>query len=287
MPEPRVGSVPTTDLDLATFTYGAASSQTPVIVVNGGPGLSHVYLIQNDVWTRQIAARRPVLLYDQRGTGASHPKHPDIAQNMDAQVADLEAIRASLHVAKVFLAGDSYGGLLASAYAAAHPEHVRALILSDSAAPGFSSLHPRLGEVYPDVLAETQAQRGQMTGPDRESRAADLQLRAHFRMIFYSTALCEQYLRRARDLGSTPDTGEAVSKAIRSLDLTQQMAQFRFPVLVLQGRFDLNVTPDVSWKVAHQIPGAQLVWFEQSGHLPYYEEPQKYSAVVSEFLQSH
>ena len=66
-----------------------------------------------------------------------------------------------------------------------------------------------------------------------------------------------------------------------------QMTQFRFPVLVLQGRFDLNVTPDVSWKVAHAIPSAQLVWFEHSGHLPYYEEPDKYASVVNEFLRGH
>ena len=44
---------------------------TPIIAVNGGPGLSHVYMIQNDVWTRRIAEHRQVIFYDQRGTGAS------------------------------------------------------------------------------------------------------------------------------------------------------------------------------------------------------------------------
>jgi proline iminopeptidase len=65
------------------------------------------------------------------------------------------------------------------------------------------------------------------------------------------------------------------------------MAHFHFPTLVIQGRFDLNVTPDISWTVAHTIPGAQLVWFEKSGHLPYYEEPDKYVMVVNQFLLDH
>ena len=65
------------------------------------------------------------------------------------------------------------------------------------------------------------------------------------------------------------------------------MARFRFPVLVLQGRYDLNVTTDVSYAVAHNIPGAQLVIFEHSGHLPYYEEPDKYATTVSTFLNAH
>lgn len=65
------------------------------------------------------------------------------------------------------------------------------------------------------------------------------------------------------------------------------MKQFRFPTLVIEGRYDMNVTPDVAWSVAHMIPGAQLVWFEKSGHLPYYEEPEKYTRVVEHFLAAH
>ncbi len=287
VPQPKTMTVHTPEVDIATFTYGAMSSDTPVIAVNGGPGLSHVYLIQNDVWTRRVAAHRQVIFYDQRGTGASRMNEPGAPQTMDAQIADLEAVRALLHVDKVNLVGDSYGGLLASAYASAYPSHVRALILSDSAAPGFASLHPRLNEVYPDVISDAKAQAEKFSGPDKDTKAADGQLRAHFRMIFYSPELCERYLRNASDLGSTPAVGDAVSKAIEHLDLMPQMAQFRFPVLVLQGRFDLNVTPDVSWDVAHRIPGAQLVFFEHSGHLPYYEEPDKYASVVNGFLQAH
>ncbi len=282
--QPRKAMLHTPDVDLATFTYGRASTATPVIAVNGGPGLSHLYMIQNNVWTRRVAAHRKVVMYDQRGTGASPLNHPGAPQTMDAQVADLEAVRASLHADKVDLAGDSYGGLLASAYAAAHPEHVRALILSDSAAPGFARLHPRLEELFPDVIAQTKEQAAKLSNP---GQVAQLELRAHFRMIFYSQKLLDRYLAGAPDLGYTPATADAVSKAIEHLDLTPQMAQFRFPVLVLEGRFDLNVTPDVSWAVAHSIPGAQLVWFEQSGHLPYYEEPDKYASAVNGFLDAH
>ncbi len=285
--QPRTTTIPTPDVTLATFTYGAPSAASPVLAVNGGPGLSHVYMIQNDVWTTRVAAHRQVIFYDQRGTGASPLTNPAAPQTMDAQVADLDAVRASLHVDKVHLIGDSYGGLLASAYAAAHPEHILTLILSDSAAPGFAALHPRLDEAFPDIIAQLKDQTSHLTGPGKQAKADDLELRAHFRMIFYSPELCDRYLAQAVDLGSTPATGEAVSKAIAQLDLTPQMHQFRFPVLMLQGRYDLNVTPDISYAVAHNIPGAQLVFFEHSGHLPYYEEPDLYTSTVNAFLQQH
>lgn len=286
--QPRTARVHTPDVDLATFTYGAQSSATPIIVVNGGPGLSHIYLVQNDLWTTRMATHRQVILYDQRGTGDSPLRNPAAPQTMEAQVADLEAVRAALHVDKVHLLGDSYGGLLVSAYAAAHPEHVLTLTLSDSAAPGFAALHPRLDEAFPDIIAATKAQISHLTGPNKEQEAAILDLNAHFRMIFYSPELADEYLQKApRGIGIAPAAGEAVSTAIAHLDLTPQMAQFSFPVLVLQGRYDLNVTGDVSYAVAHNIPGAQLVWFEHSGHLPYYEEPNKYARTVEAFLEAH
>jgi proline iminopeptidase len=200
--QPHTAVVHTPDVDLATFTYGKPSTATPIIAVNGGPGLSHVYMIQNDVWTRRIAEHRQVIFYDQRGTGASRRLRPGAAQTMDAQVSDLEAVRASLHVDKVDFIGDSYGGLLASAYAAAHPEKVHTLILSDSAAPGFSKLHPRLEEVFPDIIAQTKEQVDKLHGQANSDAAiADLDLRAHFRMIFYSKELCDRYLANAPSSG--------------------------------------------------------------------------------------
>ena len=55
---PATGAIHTPDVDLAYEVYGAPTAQTPVIAVNGGPGLSHIYMIQNDVWTR-LARGRP------------------------------------------------------------------------------------------------------------------------------------------------------------------------------------------------------------------------------------
>jgi proline iminopeptidase len=128
------GIIPTPEVDLAYETYGAAGNATPVIVANGGPGLSHIYMLQNDVWTR-LSRNRQIVFYDQRGTGKSKHIKADAAWGMDAQVADMEAVRAKFGFQKFNLVGDSYGGLLAMAYATAHPEHIEKLILSDSAAP--------------------------------------------------------------------------------------------------------------------------------------------------------
>jgi proline iminopeptidase len=55
---------------------------------------------------------------------------------------------------------------------------------------------------------------------------------------------------------------------------------------VITGRYDMNVAPLTAWRLAHAIPGAKIVFFEQSGHLPSYEEPEKYVEVLEAFLNS-
>jgi len=84
----QIGLVQTPDVDLAYESYGTHGSSTPVIIANGGPGLSHIYMMQNNVWQR-LAKTRQIVFYDQRGTGASKPLAAGAAQSMDTQVSDL------------------------------------------------------------------------------------------------------------------------------------------------------------------------------------------------------
>ena len=272
------GIVTTPDVDLSYETYGAARPATPVIIANGGPGLSHIYMLQNDVWTR-LSRNRLIVFYDQRGTGKSQRVSPDAPFGMDAQIADMEAIRARFGFQKFDLVGDSYGGLLAMAYAAAHPEHIEKMILSDSAAPAWKDIVHILPDVFPDVMEQIAA--SQKSSPRTDP---DEGIRNHFRMLFYSEANRDAYLAGAKDLGATPKVGAAVQKATRTLDLTPELPKFKFPTLVITGRYDMNVAPLTAWNIYKAIPGAKFVVFEKSGHLPSYEEPDKYVQVVDAFL---
>jgi proline iminopeptidase len=257
----QTGLVHTAAVDIGYEVYGDGAK--PVIVANGGPGLSHVYMMQNDVWPR-LAKGRKIVFYDQRGTGKSTRVTPGAEQTMEAQVADLEAVRAHFGFAK-------FGGLLAMAYAAAHPEHVEKLVLSDSAAPAMKDTVHVLQQVFPDLANER-------TDDPKQ------QLINHFRMLFYSEEKRDAYLAGAKDLGLAPGIGAAVNRAIRNIDLTAELPKFAFPTLVITGRYDMNVAPVTAWKIYKAIPGAKFEIFAKSGHLPSYEEPEKYVAVLNAFL---
>src|SRR5437588_7101640 len=103
----KKGVAHTEQIDIGYETLGTLGTALPVIAINGGPGLSHAYMVQNDLWER-IARNRMVIFYDQRGTGASKNVRAGVSpsmlsQTMDAQVADLDAVRQALGLAKVAL----------------------------------------------------------------------------------------------------------------------------------------------------------------------------------------
>lgn len=279
---PVTGTIHTPDVDLAYFVYGAPTAETPVIAVNGGPGLSHIYMVQNDVWDR-LAQGRQVVIYDHRGTGDSKHMRSGAPLTIDAELADLEAVRAHFGFEKVDLVGDSFGGFLCIAYASAHPEHVHKLVLSDAAPPALKDIVHLLPDVFPDIEEEDAEMQKKLGNTDE---AAQQQLRNHFRMIFYDQDLLKKYLDNAKDLGFAPGVCTAVGESAEKIDLTSELPKFKFPTLVITGRFDLNVAPLTAWRMYKAIPGAKLEIFAKSGHLPSYEEPDKYVRVVDTFLRA-
>lgn len=95
------------------------------VVLHGGPGASHDYLLpQYDL----LAERRTLLYYDQRGGGQS-PVPRDTPVGWREHVADLDDIRVQLKLERLTLCGYSWGGLLAVLYYLEHPDRVARLAL--------------------------------------------------------------------------------------------------------------------------------------------------------------
>jgi len=278
---PVSGIVHTPDVDLAYEVYGSPSSATPVIIANGGPGFSHTYLLQNDVFTSRLAHTRQVVFYDQRGDGKSKLLKPDAAQDMNAQIADLDAIRAKLGFEKFDLIGHSWGGLLAMGYANAHPERISKLILIDSAAPAWKQTLFLFSDVFPDVGAKDQEITKTL---GKTPEATKQHLDNYFSMLFYSQENHDRFVAGVTDPGQNTAVNAAVNKAIANLDLFPELPKLNFPTLVMHGRFDMNVAVLTAWKTYKAIPNAKIVIFAKSGHLPFYEEPDKFTQVLTDFL---
>ncbi|MGH9676982.1 MAG: alpha/beta fold hydrolase, partial [Candidatus Acidiferrum sp.] len=82
------------------------------------------------------------------------------------------------------------------------------------------------------------------------------------------------------------EVNEAVSKDLASFDLNPELKKFRFPTLVITGRYDMNVAPVIAYRIHQSIPGSKFLVFEKSSHLPFTEEPEAFASAMEDFLQA-
>jgi len=253
----------------------------PLLVVNGGPGFDHGYLVTSPVWD-ELAKGRRVVMYDQRGTGRSTPVKPGTPLTLADQLADLDAVRKSLGVQEIDLLGHSYGGSLVMAYTARFPDRVKRLLIVDSAAPKWSETAFLFKEVYPEIAERMDGfELGSQFG---DTSAIEGQIREYLTMLFWDPGHRDAFLRQYSTGGFRRHVNEVLDADMAHYDLNPEIKKFRMPVLVMTGRYDMNVAPVVAWKIHKAIPASRLEIFDRSGHLPFFEEPERFRTVVQDFL---
>src|SRR5215831_13270728 len=258
----------------------------PLIVVNGGPGFDHTYEHiampgTTSAWDT-IAKKRRVVFYDQRGNGRSGALKPGQSCGLADQIADLEAVRAHLGVEQVDLLGHSWGGFLVMAYAARHPQHIRHLITVDSAAPKWSDTVFLFKDIFPEGMERSDGYAFADALGDKQ--ASDAGLREYLTWLFYSPEKRDAFVAQVNVAVFTKSVNESIEHDLARFDLNPELKKFKFPALVITGRYDINVAPSVAYKMHKAIPGSQFVVFEKSGHLPFYEEPEAFVRALEAFL---
>jgi len=254
-----------------------------VVVLHGGPGASHDYLLpQYDL----LAQGRSLFYYDQRGGGQS-PVPRDTPVGWPAHVADLDAIRANLGLERLTLCGYSWGGLLAVLYFLEYPERVERLALVSPAS--ITAEYRRQFEAEferrmaaPEIKRERDALRA---GGLRERDPAAYQRRA----FELSVAGYFRDFHDAKNLTAfrvTARTQEAVWKSLGDYDLRATLTETASrvplpPSLILHGTFD--PLPIAGSRELAALLKARLKEMPV-GHCPHVEATTEFVRALDDFL---
>jgi proline iminopeptidase len=261
------------------FFERRVGSGPPAVVLHGGPGAHHDYLLPG---FDALASGRELIYYDQRGGGRS-PVPRDVPVGWREQVEDLEALRELWQLEQLTIAGYSWGGLLALLYAVEYPERVGRLALI-SPAPAWRAARDEFERRFSErnLAPELQRQRAEL----RESglRESDPQRYAQ-RLFELSVAPYFHDPERARELTPFRVTGRTQQEVWASLgeyDLRPSIGKLRIPALVLHGESD-PIPIDASREVAHLL-GAEFRPLSNCGHVPYVEAYEQFVRSVDGFL---
>ncbi|HEY6106788.1 MAG TPA: alpha/beta hydrolase, partial [Anaeromyxobacteraceae bacterium] len=281
-------------------TFGDPSRPT-VVVVHGGPGNDFRYLLPLSA----LADTYHVVFYDQRGSGLSE-RVPDEKLTLGGFYAELDGVVDRFGGGRpVRLVGHSWGAMLASGYAARHPEKLGHLVLAE---PGMLTAEDArrflaaTGGMRPPLTAEvawlgarTFLESLHVSGPDADARRDYLVgTLASSRFEGHPTAgyFCNRDLGTARLEGWR--FGSRVAPALFGeaglggpspiIDFVSGVERFSGKVLLLAGSCGTVVGAEAQRRNLRHYRHAELVVIEGAGHTMFGEKPEESLAAVRRFL---
>lgn len=268
-------------LDLAVYLSPDVPGATPLLCINGGLLFSHALLWPS---LSPLAARRQLVFYDQRGRGESQQPLGVHAASIEHDAGDVGALRQALGIRTWDILGHSWGGGIALLGAERDREGTRRIATVDAVGPTSewmdalqSSAMERLAPADRAILQRFAAEELGRPDPDVQSAYA----RAMYPAWFADPALARLFAPPR----STSRTGAAVLARLRreGYDWRPLLRALDRPTLVLHGERDL-LPLSVAGALVAALPDARLAPIPGSGHMPFWEAPERFFSLVESFL---
>jgi pimeloyl-ACP methyl ester carboxylesterase len=243
--------------------YERAGAGEPVVFCHGLGG-------NHAVWFQQVpvfAERFDVITWDQRGFGMSTNNAGE--SGPAAAVRDIGALLDHLSLQRVHLIGQSMGGWAVMGFAVAAPDRVASLTICDSTAG-----------VWTDTIRDAFANREAPKAPEARIGAHTAVGRALRERDVVKAFLYQQIGSFRGPIGDA----EMVSRLFETRYSIGDVARLAMPVLAVVGADDDLIPPAAVHAIAEMIPGAIFVEIANSGHSPYFEQPDAWNDAVMRFL---
>ncbi len=261
---------------------------TPIVLLHGGPGSTHNYFEMLDVLAE---SGRQVIMYDQLGCGNSYIEgHPELWTE-ETWSDELQNVLDYLHLDKVHLLGQSWGGMLAISYLLNRSQvNIASVILSStlsSASLWAHEQHRMIGFMSKeDQQAIAEAERSNCWNSPEYLAANDRYMKLHCSDIQPTDPDC---LTRPKKSGTESYvTGWGPNEytptgTLHNFEYTDRLHEIHVPTLVISGTNDLS-TPLVAKTMYDAIPNSKWELFDGARHMVFAEQNEKYCRILNEWM---
>lgn len=245
-----------------------------VVLVHGGPGTyDHSYFKPS---FGRLAGLAQVIYLDLRGHGRS--ARGDLGDwSFEVCADDVRAFCDTLDIANPVILGHSMGGFIVMLFGARHPGRAAGLVLQSTMArfdlprlvEGFRQFG---GDEVADLVDRDYG--GQPVSDEEWARV--------FAVFGPKVPGADELARRIQNV----ELGEYGMDLFRRLDVVDQLARVDRPTLVCVGELDPVTPVAASREVYEALPDgiARLAVIEGAGHFPWMDDPERYWAVLEEFV---
>lgn len=245
--------------------YETAGDGPPLVLAHGLGGNAAVWYQQLPHFARSYR----VITWDQRGFGRSTNRQRK--HGPASAVDDLLALLDHLDVERAAVVGQSMGGWAVLGGALRAPSRIAAVVLScTTAGIPLTAGHT----VDPHLVSGPQSARPLGMHPALGERLPTIDL-------------ARAYLYQALGtFGDRPGDAEFARLLGEHTYPATRLAALRQPVLMIAGELDGLMTPALIREASARLPNATVVEMPGRGHSPYFEDPDAWNGIVSDFLAS-
>jgi pimeloyl-ACP methyl ester carboxylesterase len=273
-----------------------------LIVLHGGPGMSEMGFFRR--FNATLERHFTVVNWDQRGAGRSFDRRiPKSSMTLDQFVADLDelvdTVRWRFGKEKVAILGHSWGSTLGAIYASRFPEKVS--VYTGAAQIGDAEAGETLSYFYGLNKAEkrhkvkalrTLLAIGPPPYPAKSvfvERSVINRLDGQMRLGVLWKAGRALFGRPESSIFDLPNllrgfrfSMDAMWPEVSKLNLLKLVPALKMPVVIFVGRRDHWVPAQTSVEFFNALaaPSKQIVWFNESGHEAFVDEPEKFNAAM-------
>jgi proline iminopeptidase len=265
----------------AVFSTPPITGRRPLLTINGGMLFDHGML-----WPAlaPLAARRQIILYDQRGRGESSTPSDPATARIEDDAEDVGALRRALGIPSWDVLGHSWGGGIAMLSAASDRAGVHRLVTVDAVGPT-SQWIPTLRR---NALAGLSGEmRNRLERIDERSlTSTDPEVHAEQTQAIYPAWFADPGMAAKFALPRVVNqTGATVLARLRAqhYDWRREVSAVRAPTLVIHGALD-PLPVETSLEILSLIPGSTHAVIPDAGHMPFWEAPDVFFPLVESFL---
>jgi proline-specific peptidase len=267
-----------------TLSYERRGSGPLLVCHPGGPGGSAAEF-------RDFAGLDDtfeLVLLSPRGSAGS-----DAADDyrLASYVEDLDALRAHLGVEQLDLLGFSHGGIVAMAYAAAHGQHVRRLVLACTLAVWSDEAEAAMHRAIearsdnPWFAEAAKAIDDEQAGAFSSTEELIANVQKQIPLYFHRWEGNEQIgLELAEDFAKAEPLHYFNTVEFPTFDLRADLRTIEAPTLVIAGDDDMIAAHVSADAMMRELRDARLVTIPGSGHFAYIEQPAAFRAALTDFL---
>jgi pimeloyl-ACP methyl ester carboxylesterase len=267
-----------------TYMIGRGEGPCPTVLVHGG-------LSEASEWAL-LAGRIPghVIIPDRPGCGLSYPIDYRGVDYRKAAASWLLDLVDGIGAEQVDLVGNSMGGFFATAFALAHPDRVRHLVLPGAPA-GLDKHIPLFLRLWGNRISGPLMMKLGITRPPSaealRKRVFATLLVAHPERVPLDML---EVMIAAAEIPGVGHTAHTMLRAVTDLRgwrsrlmMRDDMAHLPVPTLFVWGDADVFAPPSSGYDMAARMPNAHVEVIADAGHLPWLDRPDTVAAAIIGF----